>query len=169
MQWEKYSLILITRRLHLSNFSKKKSKGENPLCYSVQFSSFQSLSRVRLFATPWTAACRASLSITNSQTLPKLMSIESVMQSNHLILCLPLLLLPSIFPKSGSFLMSQLFAWGGQSIGASASASVLLMNIQDRFPVGWTSWNPLQSKVPSRVFSNITVQKHQFFSAQLSL
>ena len=66
---------------------------------SVQFSSVQSLSRVRLFATPWTAACQASLSITNSWSLPRLMSIESVMPSNHLILCRPLLLLPSIFPS----------------------------------------------------------------------
>ena len=66
---------------------------------SVQFSSVQSLSHVRLFATPWTAACQASLSITNSQSPPKLMSIELVMPSNHLILCPPLLLLPSIFPS----------------------------------------------------------------------
>ena len=66
---------------------------------SVQFSSVHSLSRVQLFATPWTATCQASLSITNSWSLPKLMSIESVMPSNHLILCHPLLLLPSIFPS----------------------------------------------------------------------
>ena len=71
------------------------------------FSSVQSLSRVRLFVTPWTAARQASLSITNSQSLLKLMSIESVMPSNHLILCRPLLLPPSIFPASGSFQMSQ--------------------------------------------------------------
>ena len=68
-------------------------------CLGVQFSSVQSLSRVRLFATPWTTACQASLSITNSQSLPKPMSTESVMSSNHLILCCPLLLLPSIFPS----------------------------------------------------------------------
>ena len=82
------------------------------------FSSIQSLSRVRLFATPWIAARQASLSITNSQSPPKLMSIESVMPSNHLILYHPLLLLPSIFPRLGSFQMSQLFASGGQSIGS---------------------------------------------------
>ena len=87
---------------------------------------FQSLSRVRLFATPWTVARQASLSITNSQSLPKLMSIESVMPSNHLILCCPLFLLPSIFPSVRVFPMGQLFA-SGQSIGASASASVLLL------------------------------------------
>ena len=72
------------------------------------------------------------------------------------------------FPASGSFPMSQLFAWGGQSIGVSASASVLEMNIQDWSPLGWTGWISLQSKCLSRVFSNTTVQKHQFFGAQLS-
>ena len=72
------------------------------------------------------------------------------------------------FPASGSFPMSQLFASGVQSIGVSASASVLPMNTQDWSPLGWTSWISLQSKRPSRVFSNTTVQKHQFFSAQLS-
>ena len=73
------------------------------------------------------------------------------------------------FPASGSFLMSQFFISGGQSFGASASASVLPMNIQDWFPLGWTGWVSLQSKGLSRVFSNTTVQKHQFFGAQLSL
>ena len=94
-------------------------------------SSVQSLSRVRLFATPWTASHQASLSITNSWSLPKLMSIESVMPSNHLILCCPLLLLFSIFPTSLSFQTIQFFASGGQSIGVLASASALPMNIQD--------------------------------------
>ena len=73
------------------------------------------------------------------------------------------------FPASGSFQMSQFFVSGGQSIGASASASVLPVNIQDWSPLGWTGWISLQSKGPSRVFSNTTAQKHQFFSAQLSL
>ena len=73
------------------------------------------------------------------------------------------------FPASGSFQMSQLFASGGQSIGVSALASVLPMNIQDWFPLGWTGWISLQSKGLSRIFSNITVQMHQFFGAQLSL
>ena len=76
---------------------------------------------------------------------------------------------PQSLPASGSFPMSQLFAWGGQSIGVSASASVLPMNTQDWSPLGWTGWISLQSKGLSRVFSNTTVQKHQFFSAQLSL
>ena len=85
----------------------------------LSFSSVRLLSRVRLFETPWTAACQASMSVTNSWSLLKLMSIESVIPSNHLILCCPLLLLPSIFPASGSFQMSQFFASGGQSIGVS--------------------------------------------------
>ena len=97
-----------------------------------------------------------------------LLSIESVMPFNHLILCHPLLLLPSIFPSIRVFSKSQFFASGGQSIEASASASVLPMNIQGWFPLGWTGWISLQSKGLSRVFSNTTVQKHQFFGAQLS-
>ena len=75
---------------------------------------------------------------------------------------------PQSFPALGSFPMSQLFAWGGQSIGVSASASVLLINTQDWSPLGWTGWISLQSKGLSRVFSNTTAQKHQFFGAQLS-
>ena len=93
----------------------------------------QSLSCVQLFVTPCTAACQASLPITNSQSLFKLMSIESVMTSNHLILCHPLLFLPSIIPASGSLLISQFFTSGGQSIGVLASASVLPMNIRTSF------------------------------------
>ena len=218
------------------------------------------LSGVRLFETPWTAAHQASLSFTISWNLHELMSIESVMPSNHLIFCHPFLLLLSIlprirvfsnksvlrirwpkywsfsfnnspcdesiqfshsvvsdslwsrglqharllcpsptpgacsnscplrrwchptisscvvpfsshlqsFPASGSFQMSQFFASCGQSIGALASASVLPVNIQDWFPLGWTGRISLQSKGLSRVFSNTTVQKHQFFSAHLS-
>ena len=114
---------------------------------AVQFSSVQSLSRVQLFATPWIAACQASLSITISRSSSKLMCIESMRQFNHLALCWPLLLLPTIFPEgSGSFPMSQLFASGGQSIGVSASTSVLPMNIQDWFPLGLMGLTSLQSK-----------------------
>ena len=94
---------------------------------------------------------------------------ESVMPSSHLILCCPLLLLPPIPPQSGSFPMSQLFTWGGQSMGVSASASVLPVNIQDWFPLWWTGWISLQPKGLSRVFSKITIQKHLFFGSQLSL
>ena len=133
------------------------------------FSSVQSLSRVQLFVTPWTTARQASLSITNSQTLLKLMSIESVMPSNHLILCRPLLLLPSIFPSIRVFSNQSALRIRWPSIGVSASTSVLPMNIQDRFPLGLTGWISWQSKGLSRVFSNTTVQKHQFFGTQLSL
>ena len=104
----------------------------------VQFRSVQSLSHVRLFATPWTTAHQASLSITSSQDLLQLMSITSVMPSNHLILCHPRLLLP--FPASGSFPMSQFFISGGQSNGVSVSASVLPMNIWDWFPLELTDF-----------------------------
>ena len=110
--------------------------------FMPSFSSVQSLSHVWVFETPWTATCQASLSITNSRSLLKLMSIELVMPSNHLIHCHPCFL-PLL---SGSFQMSQFFASGGQSIGVSASASVLPMNIQDWFPLGWTGWISLQSK-----------------------
>ena len=129
--------------------------------------SVQLLSHVWLSATSWTAGCQTSLSITKSWILLKLMSVASVMPSNHLILCHSLLLLPS-FPASGSFQMSQLSTSGGQSIGVSASTSVLPMNTQDWSPLGSIVWISLQSKGLSRVFSNTTVQKHQFFCAQLS-
>ena len=184
-----------------------------------QFGSVQSLSHVQLFKIPWIAARQASLSITNSRSLLKLMSIKSVMPSSHLILCRPLLLLPPIppsirvvsnestlrmmWPKYWSdamilvfwmlsfkptfftllfhfhrgflvplhFLPSgrcQLFAWSGQSIGVSASATILPMNTHHWSPLGWTGWIFLQSKDLSRVFTNTTVQKHQYFGAQLS-
>ena len=132
--------------------------------YAYQVSLVQSLSCVRLFVTPWTAACQASLSITNSSNScplnwwchPTISS--SVIPFSHL----------QSFPASGSFQMSQLFASGGQSIGVSASASVSPMNIQDWFPLGWTGWI-LLSKGLSRVFSNTRVQKYQFFGAPFSL
>ena len=196
---------------------------------SVQFSRSVMSDSV----TPWTAARQASLSITSSQSSLKLMSTESEMPSNHLILCRPLLLPPSIFPiissvqfshsvvsnsswphelqharppcpsptprvhsnpcpssqwchptisssvvpfsscpqsfpASGSFPMSQLFSSGGQSTGVSASASFLPKDTQDWSPLEWTGWISLQSKGLSRVFSNTTVQKHQFFGTQPS-
>ena len=86
--------------------------------------SVQLLSRVQLFVTPWTAACQASMSITNSRSLPKLMSIESMIPSNHLILCHPLSSCPQSFPASGSFPMSQFFTSGSQSISKSFSFSI---------------------------------------------
>ena len=128
--------------------------------FYAEFSSVQSLSHVRIFATPWTAALQASLSISNCWSLLKLMSIELVMPSNHLIFCCPFPSCPHAFPGSGSFPVSQLFASGGQSTGVSASTSVLPMNTQNWSPLGWTGWISLQSKGLSRVFSNVTVQKH---------
>ena len=124
-----------------------------------QFSSVQSLSFVRLFTTPWTAECQASQSTANSQSLLKLMSIESVVPSNHLILCHPLLLQPSIFPSIRVFSYESVLTTGGQSIGVSASASVLPMNIQDWFPLGLIGLISLQSKWLSRVFSSTTIRK----------
>ena len=123
----------------------------------LHISSVQSLSRVQLFVTPRTAACQASLSITNSWSLLKFKSIDLVMPSNHLILCCPLSSCLQSFPASGSFPRSQFFASGGQSIGASASASLLPLNIQDWFPLGLTGhhlpwfWSP-QNKV-----SNVSI------------
>ena len=132
---------------------------------SGESSSVQLLSRVWLFATPWTAAQKASLSITNSRNLLKLMSIELVMPSS----AVPFSSCLQSFPASGSFSRNQFFSSGGQSIGASASAPVLLMNIQDWFLLGLTGLISLQFKGLSRVFSNTTVHRHHFFVTQLSL
>ena len=130
---------------------------------SVQFSH----SVVSDSATPWMAVRQASLSITNSLSWLKFMSIESVMPSNHLILCHSLLLPPSIFLSIRVFSNESVLPT--RCPNYSASASVLPVNTQDRSPLGWTSWISLQSKGLSRVFSNTTVPKHQFFGAQLSL
>ena len=132
-------------------------------------SSVQLLSSIRLFVTPWTAARQASLSITNSRSLRKLMSIESVIPSNHLILCCPFLLLPSIFPSIRVFCNESVFHIRWPKYWSFSFSIVLPMNIQDWFPLGLTDWISMQSKGLSRVFSNTTVQKHQFFGAQLSL
>ena len=114
--------------------------------------------------TPWTAASQDSLSITNSQSLPKLMSTELVISSNHLIFCHSLLLLPSIFPSIRVFSNESALRIRWPSIGVSVSTSVLTMNTQDWSPLGWTGWISFMSKGLSRVFSNTTVPKHQFFS-----
>ena len=132
-----------------------QSQGTGLDCFTVQFSSFQSLSHVWFFATPWTAARQASLSITNSQSLLKLVSIESVMPSNHLISC------PQSFPAARPFSMSQFFVSGGHSIGVSASASVLPVNNQDWFP-----WELTGLILQSKGFMCLL---QQFFCAQLFL
>ena len=117
--------------------------------------------------TPWTAACQASLSLTISQSLSQLVSTDFVMPliSSSVVPFSG----PQSFPAPGSFPTSQLFISGGQSIGHSATSSVLPVNFQHRFPLRLTGLTSLQSKGLSRVFSNTTVQKHQFFGAQLSL
>ena len=146
-----------------------------------RFSSVQSLSRVQLFATPWTATCQASLSITNTQSPPKPMSIVSVMPSNHLILCCPLLLLPSIFPSFRVFSNESALHirwpkyWSFSfNISPSNEHPGLMLDwssvhVMIDLQPGWTGWISPQSKGLLRVFSNTTVQKHQFFCAQLSL
>ena len=136
--------------------------------FIIQFSSVQSLSRVRLFATPWITACQTSLSITNSQSSLKLTSIESVMPSSHLILCRPLFLLPLIPPSIRVFSNESTLCMRWPKYWSSALASFLPKKSQGWSPLGWTGWISLQSKGLSRVFSNTTVQKHQFFGTQLS-
>ena len=141
-------------------------KKKNVLDY---FSSLQSLSHVRLFATPWTPAPQASLSIINSLSLLKLISTETVMQPNHLILCRPLLLSPSIFPSirvfsNDSVLRIRWPEYWSFSFNISPSNEY-----QKGFPLGWTNLISLQSKGLPRVFSNTTVQRPQFFNPQPSL
>ena len=130
--------------------------------YIIQLSSVQSLSHVQLFVTTWTAARQASLFITISWSLLKILSMSQWCHPTISASVVPFSSYFQSFPASGSFQMSQFFASGGQSIGVSASTLVLLIfrNIQDWFPLGWTDWISLQSKELSRVFSNTTVQKH---------
>ena len=135
----------------------------------IQFSSVQSLSHVWLFATPWTAACQASLSITNSQRLLKFTCTELVMPSKHLILCHPLLLLPSIFPSIRVFSKESVFCirWPKYwSFSFSISPSNVYSGLIS-FRIDWLDLLVVQETL--KVFSNITVQKHHFFSTQLSL
>ena len=136
--------------------------------YNGILSSVQLLSRVRLFATPWITARQASLSITKSQSSPK--SHPSSWWCHPAISSsvVPFSSCPQSLPASESFPMSQFFAWGGRSTGVSASGSVFPMNTQAWSPLGWTGWISLQSNGLSRVFSNTTAQKHQFFGSQLS-
>ena len=130
----------------------------------VQFSSV-----TQSCPTLFNTACQASLSITNSRSTPNSFPLSQWCHPTISSSVVPFSFCPQSFPASGSFQMNQHIASGGQSIGVSASASVLPMNTQDWSPLGWSGWISLQSKGLSRVFSNTIVQKHQFFSAQLFL
>ena len=137
------------------------------------YSSFSQFSRVQLFVTPWTTACRPPCPSPTPRVHPNPCLLSQWCHPTISSSVIPFSSCPQSFPASGSFQMSQLFASGGQSIGVSAS-SVLPMNTQDWSPLGWIGWISLQSKGLSRVFSNTTLQKHQFFGSaffiiQLSL
>ena len=167
-EWSIEAAIIILE-LHISPFNSVifVSYISEVSCWVCQVSSVQLLSRVRLFVTPWTAARQASLSIPNSQSLLKLMSIELVTPSNHHILCPPLLS-PSIFPNIRVFSNESALhiRWPKYwSFSFNISPPV---NIQDWFPLGWIGQILLLSKGLWRVFSNTTVQKHQFLGVQLS-
>ena len=168
-KWAVYTTEAEYSSCSFMNWQQRKTK---PKVFSIDhqavFSSVQSLSHVRLFATPWTAARQASLSITNSRSSLKLTSIELVMHPAISSSVVPFSSCPQSLPASKSFPMSQLFAWSGQSVGVSASASVLPVNTQDWSPLEWTGWISLQSKGISRVFSNTIVQKHLFYGVQPS-
>ena len=135
--------------------------------YNGIFSLVQSFSRVQL-CDPMNSSTPGLPVNHQLPEFTKLISIKLVMPSSNLILCCPLLFLPQTLSESESYPMSQLFAWSGQSTGVSALASFLTKNTQDWSPSEWTGWISLQSKGLSRVFSNITVQKHQFFGTQPS-
>ena len=134
-----------------------------------QFSSAQLLSHVRLFVTPWISAHQASLSITISQNSFRLTFFESVMPSSHLILCRPLLLPPPIPPSIRVFSNESTLRMRWPKYWSFSFSIIPSKKYQGWSPSEWTGWISLQSKGPSRVFSNTTIQKHQFFSAQLSL
>ena len=152
----KISLLLLTLGFFISSFSG---------CFRC---SVRSLSHVRLFVTPWITALQASLSTPTpgvySNSFPSSRWCHPAISSS----VIPFSSCPQSLPASESFPISQLFAWGGQSTGVSPLASLLPKNTQDWSPLEWTGWISLQSKGLSRVFSNTTVQKHQFFGTQLS-
>ena len=147
---------------------QNQRKGPFLVAQGLGLSSVQPLSRVWPFVTPWTAARQASLpSPTPGATQTHVHWVSDAIQPSHPLSSPSPPTLQS-FPASRTFPKSQFFTSGGWSTGVSASASVLPMNTQDWSPLGWTGWISLQSKGLSRVFSNTTVQKHQFFGAQLS-
>ena len=160
-----YFLPLWLPSLGLSWMSKQQRPGNMYLWY---FSSVQSLSHVRLFATPWIAARQASPSITNSRSSLRLTSIESVMPSSHLILGHPLLLLLLIPPSIRVFSNEPTLLMRWPKYWSFSFSTFLPKKSQGWSPSEWTGWISLQSKGLSRVFSNTTVQKHQFFHTQPS-
>ena len=131
--------------------------------------SVQSLSCVRLFATPWTTAHQAPCPSPTPRVYPNSCPLSQWCHPTISSSVIPFSSCLQSFPASGSFQMSSFFASGGQSIGLSASTSVLSMNTQGWSPLGWTGWISLQTQGLSRIFSNTTVQKHQFFGTQFSL
>ena len=151
-------MCLIVEMLHICLWS----------IISEPSSSVQLLSLFQLFAIPWTTACQAPCPSPTPGVYPNSYPLSPRCHLTISSSVIPFSSCPQAFPASGSFHMSQLFASGGQSIGVSASTSVLPMNTQDWCPLGWTGWISLQPKGLSRVFSNTTVQNHQFFGAQLS-
>ena len=138
------------------------------VCYKLNCQSVQLLSCVQLFVTPWISARQASLFITISRSSLRLMSIESMMPSSHLILCLPLLLLPPIPPSIRVFSNESTLLMRWPKYWSFSFSIFLPKKSQGWSPSEWTGWISLQSKGLSRVFSNTTVQKHQFFGAQPS-
>ena len=157
-----------TIALHLRG-KKEVNTGKLFSSVKTKFSSVQSLSCVQLFATPWTAACQASLSITNTQSLLKLMYIELVMPSNHLVPCRLLLLLPLTFPSIGVFSKKSVLHIRLPKIWSFNFSTSPSNEYSGLISLGLTGLISLVSKGLSRAFSNTTVQKHQFFCAQLSL
>ena len=153
--------------IHFNQVNSTTCLGTEKINGSHSHLVVQLLSLVWLFAIPWTAACQASLSLTISQSLLKLMSLSWCCQPTISTCGLAFSSYLQSFPASGSFPVSQLFTSGGQSIGASAS--VFLMNVQGWFSLGLAGLISLLCKGLSRVFSNTAVQKHQFFNAQPSL
>ena len=156
--------------LHTAWYHWKSAGFQSSFCYNgclTSVSSVQLLSHVRLFATPWLKharpPCPSPSPGVHSNSRPSSRWCHPAISSS----VIPFFSCPRSLPASESFPMSQLFTWGGQSIGVWASASVLPMNTQGWSPLEWTDWISLQSKGLSRVFSNTTVQKHQFFSTQL--
>ena len=158
-------LCQLTAKWHTEDTEKKK---KNNICLQEAF-VFQLLSYVWLFVTPWTAAHQASLSFTISQNLLKLMSLELVMPSNHLIQLPPSPLIFNFFQHQGLSQWVDSLPQVAKELELLLSVSVLPVNIQGWFPLGLTGLISLLSKGLSRVFSSTTVQKHQFFSAQPSV